>query len=121
MRELSLKYGAKLLKDEGKGRCYARNLGIKEAEGSIVIFLDDDVALEKDWLELVVKNFNLNPRLGGAGGNPITVKDGKVSSHLIIYEIIYDLMINKAAGLAGWQAWQGKSRYFVRLKYGFSP
>jgi len=112
MRELSLKYGAKLLKDEGKGRCYARNLGIKEAEGTIVIFLDDDVALEKDWLELIVKNFNLNPRLGGAGGNPITVKDGKVSSHLTIYEIIYDLMINKAAGLAGWQAWQGKSRFY---------
>lgn len=113
--ELSLEYGAKLLKDEGKGRCYARNLGIKEAEGRIVVFLDDDVALEKDWLELIVRDFNSDPRIGGVGGIPITVKDGEVSSHLAIYVTIYDIMINKAKGLTGWQGKNG----FCREKVDF--
>lgn len=110
MKELSSKYGARLLEDEGKGLEYARNLGIKEARGEIVVFLDDDVALEKDWLELIVKDFNINPRVGGVGGIPIPAKDDKILSHLFFYETITDLMINRAEGLTGWQ---GKSESFA--------
>lgn len=102
MREISLEYGAKLLEDEGKGRCYARNLGMKKAQGGIVVFLDDDVVLEKNWLELIVKDFYSDSRIGGVGGIPITVKDRKISSHLAFYDAVYDLMINKAQGLTGW-------------------
>jgi glycogen(starch) synthase len=105
-----MKYGASLLEDHGKGRCYARNLGINKARGSVVVFLDDDVILEKDWLELVAENFNLDCRIGGVGGIPITMKEGKESSHLVIYDFIYELMVNNAEGLTGYQGWQGKDR-----------
>lgn len=106
IRELSSKYGAKLLEDEGKGLCGARNLGIKEAEGEIIVFLDDDVTLEKDWLELIVKNFNSDSRIGGVGGIPITVKEGKPSSRPV--SIIYDLLVNKAQGLSGWPNYKAR-------------
>jgi GT2 family glycosyltransferase len=100
---ISSKYDAILLEDERKGRCYARNLGVKKAEGSIVVFLDDDVTLEKDWLELIMNDFRLNPRIGGVGGVPISVENGKASFLPTLYDFIYDLMINKAGGLVGWQ------------------
>lgn len=113
MREISSKYGARLLEDEGKGRCYARNLGVRKAGGRIVVFLDDDVVLEKSWLELIVKNFRSNSRIGGVGGIPITVKDGKVSSHLAFHDAVYDLMINKAEGLTGWHGKSESCRWKV--------
>ncbi|MDZ4127527.1 MAG: glycosyltransferase, partial [Hydrogenophaga sp.] len=34
-----------------QGLSYARNLGIKTATGSIIVFTDDDVLPETDWLE----------------------------------------------------------------------
>lgn len=32
------------------GQCYARNLGLREAQGEIILFIDDDVRPPADWL-----------------------------------------------------------------------
>jgi GT2 family glycosyltransferase len=104
IRRLSLKYNAKFLEDQGKGLCYARNLGIREAKGKIVIFLDDDVILDRDWVEIVVKNFNLNCRIAGVGGIPIPVKDNRTPHRVGIYDIISDITVKRTKRFVGWQS-----------------
>jgi GT2 family glycosyltransferase len=45
----------------------ARNLGIKHARGEIVVFSDDDVEVERDWLRAYVDAF------AACGGEPVVV------------------------------------------------
>jgi len=35
-----------------------RNIGVKEAKGNIIAFIDDDAYPKSDWLEQIVKSFN---------------------------------------------------------------
>jgi glycosyltransferase involved in cell wall biosynthesis len=46
----------------------ARNRGIKEAYGDILIFLDDDAIPQAGWLECCLTAFDRNPALTAAGG-----------------------------------------------------
>lgn len=48
----------KYFKQENKGRGPARNLGIKNANGSIVAFIDDDCIADRCLLENALKYFN---------------------------------------------------------------
>lgn len=48
-----------------------RNIGIREAKGDIVAFLDDDAAPEPQWLAQAVRHFSL-PDVGASGGPAIT-------------------------------------------------
>ena len=43
-----------------KGLGYNRNLGVKTSSHQIVTSIDADVVLEKDWLEIMIKNFEQN-------------------------------------------------------------
>jgi glycosyltransferase involved in cell wall biosynthesis len=49
----SLRY----LHEHQQGLSYARNSGMREANGEIVVFTDDDVIVEGDWLVELVKAF----------------------------------------------------------------
>ncbi|MEM3549947.1 MAG: glycosyltransferase [Candidatus Bathyarchaeia archaeon] len=46
----------------------ARNLGAKEAEGNILLFLDDDVTIDKNYLEEILKVFKAKPNALGVQG-----------------------------------------------------
>ena len=48
-----------------------RNLGIREAKGEIVAFIDDDAYPEAHWLEYAVKYFG-EPAIGAVGGPGVT-------------------------------------------------
>lgn len=48
-----------------------RNLGIDEAKGSIVAFLDDDASPQPQWLAQAVRHFS-RPEVGASGGPAIT-------------------------------------------------
>lgn len=52
-------FGVKLIhRDHNKdGRCGARNVGIREASGDIVILLNADVMLEKDFIERILPHY----------------------------------------------------------------
>jgi GT2 family glycosyltransferase len=41
--------------DVGNGPCRARNLGVKNSHGDILVFLDDDIRIENDFLEKLCK------------------------------------------------------------------
>jgi GT2 family glycosyltransferase len=64
------------LKNEGKIIWYrlnwaslpgARNYGVKKAQGEIIVFIDDDVKMEKGFLKAHVSNYE-NPEIGGVAG-----------------------------------------------------
>lgn len=46
----------------------ARNMGLKEAKGNIIIFLDDDAIPENDYIQNVVKIFQTHESVGGVTG-----------------------------------------------------
>ena len=45
------------VKEKKQGSSYARNRGVKIARGEIIAFIDDDVILDKDWLQSVWQAF----------------------------------------------------------------
>jgi len=51
-----------------KGPAAARNLGIQEAEGEIILLLDDDSLPTRDWLDSTIKAWNKYPDSDGIGG-----------------------------------------------------
>jgi len=46
----------------------ARNYGVNQAEGEIVLFIDDDVQLAEDYIVNHVRNYLNNDRIGGVAG-----------------------------------------------------
>jgi glycosyltransferase involved in cell wall biosynthesis len=53
-----------------------RNAGIKNAHSDIILFVDDDVILDKDHVKEIVRVFERFPdNIGGVSGN-VTVKTG---------------------------------------------
>lgn len=51
---------------QGKGR--ALNTGIRACRGEWILFTDDDVRVDPDWLRAVVHEYNSDPGLVGVGG-----------------------------------------------------
>ena len=58
--------------EEQLGLTHARLRGIKEAKAEILIFVDDDNVLEKDYLETSLKISKAWPMLGAWGGQTIS-------------------------------------------------
>jgi GT2 family glycosyltransferase len=50
------------------GLAEARALGVKKSGGEIVFFLDDDITLDRNCIENLLKTYEENPHLGGIGG-----------------------------------------------------
>jgi len=56
---------------KNRGPSAARNLGIQQARGEIVAFIDDDCEAEKSWLSELVKGYE-DTHVGGTGGRIIS-------------------------------------------------
>jgi len=56
-----------LFNDGESGLSAARNVGIKQAQGDIIAFVDDDVVLFPDWAEQMVKAYNNDSIIGVTG------------------------------------------------------
>jgi GT2 family glycosyltransferase len=48
----------------------ARNFGVDVAKGEIILFVDDDIRLGKNWIKRHVKNY-VDPKIGGVAGRVI--------------------------------------------------
>lgn len=66
-KELFLK-DVKIVVSRGFGLSCARNAGVKNANGEIVAFIDDDAFADKRWLEDLVKDYD-SPNVLGIGGH----------------------------------------------------
>lgn len=58
-----------------QGLDFARNRALAEARGSIVLFADDDILVEPDWIARMAEAFEADPgeRIGAVGGEVIPV------------------------------------------------
>ncbi len=65
--EIASKYPVKLIKGKHKGVGAARNLGIKNASGDIILFVDADQILDKNYVKEIVKIFE-DKNVGGVSG-----------------------------------------------------
>lgn len=50
--------------EEKKGLSYARNSGIREAKGEIIVFIDDDVIVDRKWMVEIFKIVNSGKEYG---------------------------------------------------------
>ncbi|MEG3848968.1 glycosyltransferase [Microcoleus sp. herbarium19] len=57
----------------------ALNLGIREAKGQYICFLNNDATLECQWLATLVKLLETDPEVGAASGK-LLFKDGRINS-----------------------------------------
>lgn len=53
------------------GPAMKRNIGLKQASGEIIAFIDDDTYPTRDWLKNAMRNFN-DPEIGAVGGPSVT-------------------------------------------------
>jgi glycosyltransferase involved in cell wall biosynthesis len=61
--------------EKNQGSSFARNRGIAEARGEIIIFTDDDMLGDPGWLRLIIAPFLLpgNERIAAVGGEVVPV------------------------------------------------
>lgn len=57
----------KVVLETNQGLSYARNRGIEEATGDLIVFLDDDVDLGPDWLLRLVQPFADDEKVAATG------------------------------------------------------
>jgi GT2 family glycosyltransferase len=59
---------------EGRGFGHARNVGVREAHGNLLLFTDDDCEAEQGWAEALRQPFLADPHIVGVAG-AVLVKD----------------------------------------------
>jgi glycosyltransferase involved in cell wall biosynthesis len=62
--DLGRKYGGKIILQPRRGVSLARNTGIANSSGDLIVFIDDDCIPENDWLKQTIENFS-NPSIWG--------------------------------------------------------
>jgi glycosyltransferase involved in cell wall biosynthesis len=72
----------KVLSEPIPGRSRARNNGILEARGEIVVFIDSDAYAHHDWLKYLLSTFN-RTRFAGVAGNVCAANPNILIPHLI--------------------------------------
>jgi len=83
-RNISLSY---IKNDKENSLTLARNIGARNARGDIVLFLDDDVILDKDYLKEILKVYEEQPDALGVQGFIEQEKVSKIRN--IIYKIFF--------------------------------
>lgn len=66
-----------ILVHEQNNYCRANNLGIRAAKGTFVALINNDVALEPQWINALMETMNSDVRIGAATGK-ILFEDGKI-------------------------------------------
>ena len=89
IRSLKKPFKVKYIKQMKGGNAHARNIGIKFSSGDIIIFIDDDVILDKDCIRHLISVFikdNEN-KIGGVGGKTEELNEDK--PYKIILNLLY--------------------------------
>ncbi len=60
--------------DPRPGKCRVQNLAIKRATGDVLIFLDDDLIVAKDYLDQVERFFTYHPEFAAMKGRILPLR-----------------------------------------------
>ncbi len=91
VRYIAQKHNAKYTQEQKKGLSIARNKGVRESSGEIVVFTDDDAVPETSWLKEISAAFE-NDAVGFVCGKILTVNNDievGVSASQGTYENVY--------------------------------
>jgi len=77
--EIAKSHGVRLVETAHRGLSHARNVGIANASGEIVAFLDDDAYPDHDWLYYIAASLRANGYAGVGGPNIAPDDDGLVA------------------------------------------
>ena len=61
----------RLLEEPKVGHSYAKNAGLRDARGELVLFTDDDVVVPDGWIATYVRFFDSHRPLRGLAGGPV--------------------------------------------------
>ena len=62
--------------EPSQGLSYARNTGIRQAQGDILVYVDDDALVNEDYLQTYASFFEQHPDAMAAGGPILPLYDG---------------------------------------------
>ena len=88
--QFSYQLNIKYIMEKMQGTSTARNTGIKNSSGDIVVFLDDDCVANKEWLHYLELPFLRDPSIGMVGGEILACR---VKGTLIEDYCIADAML----------------------------
>ncbi len=71
-------FSVRCIREPETGASRARNAGIRQAVGSIVVFTDDDCEVEQDWLVRIAETFRRMPDLTGLFGRVLPGEPGPI-------------------------------------------
>ena len=74
----------------GRGICRARNVGLAHATADIVLFLDDDVLLDKGYVEKMLRIYKQNARAQGVQGymgHPFRLLANAINRIFLLYYV----------------------------------
>jgi glycosyltransferase involved in cell wall biosynthesis len=111
--EIVKKYGGRVIYEPRRGVPLARNRGVRESKGDIVVHTDGDSSYHPDWLEKIAKHFEDKEVV--AVGGPIEPAERRLK-HIIIFKVTTNYF-PRFAKLFGFVAFQGSNSSFRRKAY----
>lgn len=91
-KNVLLKY---LKNDKENSLTVAKNIGVKNTTGDIVLFLDDDVILDEDYLREILKVYEKYPDVVGVEGHIKKTKPAKIRNTIYNLFFLYHLKKNE--------------------------
>ena len=76
---IAAEYGFRVIATDNAGLASARNVGLEEATGEIVAYLDDDARPDPDWLTYLARAFREGDYAGVGGPNIAPAGDGSIA------------------------------------------
>jgi len=79
-QEIIQSYPVRLIVEKRRGLNVARNTGVKNSSGEILLFTDSDCVVPKDWIRQIVKNFR-DKEIGCVGGSVFRYEENFLSRY----------------------------------------